>query len=119
MRRDVFPAEIRMPDGAMVTGVRVFVTSHRLVAVAHDAQSGRMDRVVDLELVEPGSVDADRGTLGQGSISVLVWLESESRTRSEQGTCWVNAGTGCGCGSPLKALGTPVPWAGEAQAAAV
>lgn len=97
MRRDVHPAEVLMPDGSMLTGVRVFVTSHRVIVYAHE---GDFKRVAELELLEPGVIEANRGTLGSGRLEC----------RTPEGTAWVNQGRGCGCGSKLKALGTPVAW---------
>lgn len=87
-----------MPDGSMRTSLRVFVTTHRLIA--YQVVDRTIKRVVDLELVEPGSVPLDRQTLGRGSLEC----------RTPEGTAWVNQGRGCGCGSPLKALKAPVGW---------
>lgn len=99
MRRDVHPAEVALPDGSVLTGVRVFVTDRRLIAFR--AVEGRIDKVADLELADPCSVPANRGTLGQGRLEARL---------ADGGTAWVNRGHGCGCGSPLLALGIPVPW---------
>jgi hypothetical protein len=119
LRRDVYPAEILMPDGSMLTGVRVFVTTHRLLA--YQVQNRTIKRVVDLELVEPESVPLDRQTLGRGRLECRVYVPciDEVREEDEQviaegnmvvGTAWVNQGRGCGCGSPLKALKAPCGW---------
>lgn len=108
MRRDVHPAEVLLPDGKVLLGLRVFVTSHRLIGFAHDPQMG-FQRVVDLELVERFSVPADRGSLpANGRLECRVYLEAATaRGERATGTAWVNRGAGCGCGSPLKALGLP------------
>jgi hypothetical protein len=100
LRRDVHPAEVSLPDGQIITGVRVFVTSHRLVAFKV-SESREIVKVLDLELEQPCTVPADRGTLGAGRLEVRL---------ADGHTAWVNRGQGCGCGSPLKALGPPVPW---------
>jgi hypothetical protein len=111
LRRDVHPAEILMPDGSMLTGVRVFVTTHRLLA--YQVRDRTIKRVVDLELVESGSVPLDRQTLGRGRLECRVWSErvpSAGGTVRAEHTAWVNQGRGCGCGSPLKALKAPCGW---------
>jgi hypothetical protein len=112
LRRDVFPAEVLMPDGVLLSGVRVFVTSHRLLAFEHTAAEG-FKQVVCLELVDQFSVPADRGTLpANGRLECRVHLAAVAGEEAEVGTAWVNRGAGCGCGSPLKAMGAPVPWTG-------
>lgn len=99
MRRDVYPAEILMPDGELIRNVRAFVTTHRVLLFAAGP-----DREIDLHreltLTEAWSVPGDRNTLRQGSIQLDV----------EEGTAWLNAGSGCGCGSPLKAMAAPLTW---------
>lgn len=98
--RDIFPAELAMPDQTVIAGVRVFITSRRLIAYGEQPGHGILSEpVVDLLLVEPGSVAPNRGSL-TGS------LQCDTPT----GRVWVNRGRGCGCHSPLKALGSPVPW---------
>lgn len=87
-----------MPNGDVLTKARVFVTSHRLLA--YQVVEGSIVQVVDLPLVDPYGVPADRGTLTAGRLECVT----------PEGTAWVNRGRGCGCGSPLKALGLPVPW---------
>ena len=100
LRRDVHPAEVACPDGRVIRG-RAFATSHRLV-VWTEPERGKVDVALDVELEEPFSVPASRGTL-QGSLECATgW-----------GTFWVNRGRGCGCGQvALKALGAPVGWTG-------
>jgi hypothetical protein len=98
--RDVHPAELLMPDGSMLRDVRVFVTTRRLVAYRATGH-GAIDVAVELELQVPGTVPADRGTLGQAAL--------ECRLATGE-TVWINRGQGCGCGSPLKALAPPVSW---------
>lgn len=99
LRRDVHPADILLPDQTLVRDVRVFVTSRRLIAFK--AVGGAIEKVLDLELAEPCSVPANRGTLANGRLEA---------TLADGTTAWVNKGAGCGCGSPLKALAEPVPW---------
>ena len=96
--RDVFPGEVLTPDGHVIAQCRVFVTSHRLLAFKANAAK-QIELVTELILSEPKSVQANRGSL-QGRLEIVT----------PEGTAWVNRGRGCGCGSPLKALGSPVPW---------
>lgn len=97
LHRDVHPAEVTLEDRAM-TGVRVFVTSERLLA--YQAHAGQIHQVLDEPLAQPASVPASRSTL-QGSLEVRL---------ADGRTAWINRGAGCGCGSPLKALVAPVGW---------
>lgn len=85
-----------MPDGSVLTACRVFVTTNRLLA--YQMVDGAISRTVDMQIV-PESVPADRGSLF-GSLECA----------GPDGTAWVNRGRGCGCGSPLKALGPPIAW---------
>lgn len=93
LRRDVHPAEVLCPDGSVLRKCRVFVTSRRLIAYQTVGEP-----LVDVE-IEPDSVPLDRQTL-HGSLECCT----------DHGTYWVNRGQGCGCGSPLKAMGPPAPW---------
>lgn len=102
LRRDVHPADVLMPDGQMLTGLRVFVTSHRLLGYR---ASPAIEKVLDLPLVNPFCVPAQHGTLSHSE---------RLEMQVDGGHAWVNRGTGCGCGSPLKALAPPVTWTGEA-----
>ena len=97
LRRDIFPAELAMPDGSVVTEARAFITTHRLFAWA--IKQGTIIVVADVELAEPESIEGNRGTLS-GSLQV----------ETTEGTVYVNKGRGCGCHSPLKALSAPVGW---------
>lgn len=95
--RDVHPAEILIGE-QLLTGVRVFVTSRRLIA--YQARQGVIDKVLDSELEQPCSVARERGT-----------LVGRVEARLADGTvALINRGHGCGCGSPLKALAPPVGW---------
>jgi hypothetical protein len=98
--RDVHPAEVSMPDGQVLTGVRVFVTSERLIVFSADAQR-QIRQVLNTPLAQPCSVPASRNTLGAGALEARL---------ADGGTAWINRGQGCGCSSPLKTLGPPVPW---------
>lgn len=100
--RDVHPAELALPDGQVLTGARVFVTSERLLAY-RATPDRRIERAVDLELAQPCSVPASRNTL-HGALEVRL---------ADGGTAWINRGRGCGCSSPLKALAAPVSWTGQ------
>lgn len=97
LRRDVHPAEVACPDGSVLRG-RVFATSHRLIVWREVDRE--VAKVLDVDLSEPFSVPADRGSL-RGSLECVT----------DDGTYWVNRGRGCGCGqTTLKALGPPVSW---------
>lgn len=100
--RDVHPAEVALPDGRVLAGVRVFVTSHRLLAYT-TTPNRWIEQALDLALEQPCSVPANRGTLGAGRLEVRL---------ADGSTAWVNRGHGCGCGSPLKSLAAPVSWTG-------
>lgn len=100
--RDVHPAEVSLPDGRVLTGVRTFITTQRLLVYQATADR-QIERAEDLDLAQPCSVPANRGSL-QGALEVRL---------ADGSTAWVNRGRGCGCGSPLKALGAPVSWTGQ------
>lgn len=95
------PAEIAI-DGDVQAGLRVFITSHRLIAWGTEDRTPV--KVLDVELAEPFSVPADRSTLKRGQLECRL---------TDGTTAWVNRGRGCGCGSPLKALRAPVSWTGK------
>lgn len=99
MSRDVYPAEVLLPDGTLLRGVRVFATTTRLLAYGLSSDR-KIVKVLDAELLEPNSIPRSRETLKAGRLEAKL----------AAGTAWVNKATGCGCGSPLKALGAPVPW---------
>jgi hypothetical protein len=101
--RDVHPAELLMPDGVVLKSVRVFVTTTRLLAF-RSSEHGEIYLAFEEGVQIPGTVPADRGTLGQAAL--------ECRLASGE-TAWINRGQGCGCGSPLKALAPPVSWTGR------
>ena len=100
LRRDVHPAEVSMPDGTVHMGVRVFVTNRRLIAY-RATPDRQIELVLNEYLQEPCTVPASRNTLGQGALEARLL---------DGGTAWINRGQGCGCGSPLLALGSPAPW---------
>lgn len=102
MMRDVHPAEISLPDGTVLTDVRVFVTDQRMVAYRATADR-EIVQALAVDLQQPCSVPASRSTL-QGRLEVRL---------ADGETAWVNPGQGCGCHSPLKALSTPVTWTGR------
>lgn len=97
LHRDVHPAEVTIGD-RVLRDLRVFVTSHRLLAF--QAVAGRIEPLLELEVAEPCSVPRDHGSL-QGSLEVRL---------ADGSTVWVNRGAGCGCGSVLKAQTPPVSW---------
>lgn len=100
LHRDVYPAEVLLPDGSILVGVHVFVTSHRLLAYS-EASGRRVGLEYGADLAEVGSVPADMSTMRAGQLECKLGVG---------GTAWVNLGRGCGCGSPLKAMKPPVGW---------
>lgn len=105
LRRDTHPAEVACPDGSVITRCRAIITSHRLI-VWQEADRKKIV-TLDVELTDPFSVPANRGSLN-GCLEC----------RTDGGTYWVNPGRGCGCGQlVLKALGPPVGWQGQREAA--
>ena len=104
--RDVHPAEVLLPDGKVMRELRVFVTTHRLIAYRG---RNKAERVLELALIEPGSIEAARGTLP---------ANAQIECRVDDGFAWVNRERGCGCGhGALKALTPPVGWTREAVSA--
>ena len=97
--RDVHPAEVVVSDGTVLTGVRVFLTTERLQVWRADAHR-EMSLVLDLPVCFT-EAKPSRNTLQQGERLEVF---------SDEATVVVNKGKGCGCHSPLKALGTPVAW---------
>lgn len=97
LHRDVHPAEVTIGD-RVLRDLRVFVTSHRLLAF--QAVAGKIEPLLELQVAEPCSVPRDRGSL-HGALEVRL---------ADGSTAWVNRGQGCGCGSPLVALSAPVGW---------
>lgn len=98
LRRDVFPAEVVMPDGRVFTAARVFVLEASIRVYVEDrARIGRpgIELAVDEPLTDPELVPRSHSTLGRGE---------RLECRIDAGTIWVNRGRGCGCHSPLKAL---------------
>jgi hypothetical protein len=95
--RDIFPAELALYD-RVVTECRVFVTTTRLLAW-QVGTAGKIEVAADLDLAEAGGVEMKRDT-----------TQLPLKVETTEGTVFVNKGRGCGCHSPLKALGAPVPW---------
>jgi len=88
-----------LPSGMLTRDLRVFVTSHRLLAY-RATDTGRIEQELELHLAQPCSVPRDRGTV-RGALEVRL---------ADGSTAWVNRGQGCGCHSPLKHLVAPVGW---------
>jgi hypothetical protein len=97
LRRDIFPAELSI-DGRVLTDCRVFVTTTRLLAW-QVSPGGKIEVVADHDLAAAGSVEMKRDT-----------THLPLRVETSGGVAFINKGRGCGCHSPLKALGAPVPW---------
>ena len=102
MLRDVHPAEVVLSDGRVLTGVRAFLTTQRLIVWKLNA-SKECEKVIEMS-VKFTDVQASRSTLGAGERLEVF---------SDEATAIINRGRGCGCGSPLKALSTPIRWAGR------
>jgi hypothetical protein len=99
MARDVFPAEVLLPDGSLLTRCRVFVTSHRLLAFKED-KAKRIECVAHLELSKPHSIDPNKATLQ---------MTGRINAKTTEGEVIINRARGCSCGS-LKALDLPCGW---------
>lgn len=103
LRRDVHPAEVLLPGGRLLLEARVFVTDRRLLV--WKVKDGRVQQVVEMALVgEPPQ--ASRQSLNGGHLELAVVSQDDHSSRA----VLVNQGAGCGCHSPLKLLGSPVPW---------
>jgi hypothetical protein len=93
LARDVFPAEVACPDGSVLRDVRVFATSHRVVA--YGVREEGIVPLLNIELATPGSIPASHSSLtGSGRLEA----------RTADGTYWVNRGRGCGCSGPTRVL---------------
>jgi hypothetical protein len=93
--RDIFPAEVVEPGGQVFTGARVFVTTERFIVWR--MVKGVRTKTIDLNLTEP--IEKSTDILERP-------LEIMTLTRG----FLVNQGRGCGCHSPLRALGPPAAW---------
>ncbi len=103
MARDIFPAEVLEAGGRLLTKVRVFITSHRMIVWGLD-ESGLPEKKIEVALAEPLGVFETRTVLGANEN-----IEVATLTKGYI----VNKGRGCGCGGPisqLKALAPPAPW---------
>jgi len=90
--RNVFPAEVVLPDGSLKTQALVKVTRER-VYVWH----GERDLIVD----EAHGLDAD----GLAELPPSYAMRANAlRIPLDGGTLTVNKGKGCGCSSPLKSF---------------
>jgi hypothetical protein len=102
MSRDVFPAEVLQIGGPLMTKVRVFITSHRMIVWGLDA-SGLPEKKLEVD-IEPSSVFASRAVLGPNERIEVSTLARDYI---------VNKGRGCGCSGPLsqlKAIALPSEW---------
>ena len=84
----------------MMTKVRVFITTHRMIVWRTDA-SKSPGICLEVKLAEQGSVCAQQAKLGYGEHIEVTTLNAGYI---------VNQGRGCMCGSILKALPLPAPW---------
>jgi hypothetical protein len=95
LARDVFPAEVVLPDGQVITDARVWITNRRLIAIRHTGGDQFPSHTFDLV----AQVQPDRGSL-MGALAV----------HTEAGVAYVNRGRGCGCQSPLQNFSAPAGW---------
>jgi len=84
----------------MLTGVRVFVTSHRSI-VWREYEDKSIGIVLEMKLAEPDSIPQDKAQLKYGERLEVTGM-----------TSWmiINKGRGCGCTGKLKSLGKPAQW---------
>lgn len=100
LRRDAFPAEALLPDGTHLREARVLATSHRVIVLS--LEGTRQDRtIVVREFPTSDPAERDRGALA---------YSDRLRLATEEGSLYVSRARGCGCGSPLKRLKTPIGW---------
>lgn len=99
--RDVYPAEVlEVGNDSLMTKVRVFITSHRMIVWRADG-NGTPGIYLEVKLAEPFSVSQCQAKLGTNER-----IEVATLTKG----FIINQGRGCGCGTKLKALGQPAPW---------
>lgn len=99
---DIWPAEVFHPDAREVPfRARVFVTDRRVVVWTTDVVDGRetVPRIHTDVAYTNDPPERQRGT-----------FHGQLRLETDQGTVYVTRATGCGCGSPLKALDPPSGW---------
>lgn len=104
--RDVFPAEVLEVGGSLITKVRVFITTHRMIVWRTD-ENQVPGICLEVKLAEPGSVTQAKAKLGHNER-----IEVATLTRGYI----VNRGPGCGCtgaGLKLKSLPRPAKWRDE------
>jgi hypothetical protein len=88
---DMFPADVTLPDGTGLTGVRVLVTTSDMVLI-YSAEGER-------------TLQAWAGAItGEATLAnpYAPRFASESTIPTAAGTVTVIRGAGCGCSSPLK-----------------
>ena len=100
LARDIYPAEVLLPDGSMHTGCRVFVTTDRMSVWAETTHSKSPYKVIELQLAERNSIALSQATMMRDDRLEVVTTE---------GTAFVNKGLGC-CKGALKALWAPAKW---------
>lgn len=95
MARDIFPADVIEVGGRVFSNVRVFVTDQRIVVWR--AKKSIPEIVINLALSEAVTPSQN------------VLEETLEVTTLTQGFL-VSKRQGCGCHSPLKAIGPPAAW---------
>jgi hypothetical protein len=96
--REVYPANVLLPDGTLLRSLAAYVTTARLVVFATDS-FGMIGPVWDADLVVP---------IGASMNSLMAHERIEAIT--DRGAVWINRDRGCGCGSPLKTMASPWSW---------
>lgn len=98
--RDIFPAEVLTPDGAMLTACRVFISNRRLI-VWRIGERGSPYVALEMNHAEPLTIEQMQATMMKDDPIVVT---------GDQGSAYINKGLGGCCGHlALKAL-IP-PWA--------
>jgi hypothetical protein len=95
LKRDVYPAQVLMPDGTLLRACRAFVSDRRVLVLDRNRTL-----LADVE-IEHGFVPASGQTLGYNE-------RVEARTL-DGGSIWILRERGCGCGAPVKSMASPWP----------
>lgn len=99
LARDIWPAEVLMADGTLITRARVFLTSHRMIVWQQFGQLPR--KVVDFKLAVP---------MDEAHVQAAAALPYPIEVTAMTNTALINAGRGGCCSNmALQALAPPCP----------
>ena len=98
--RDYHPVDVIADDEVVAVNARAFVTTEAIEVYCADEQRNVV-HVASLPIDRAAAPRGDRGTLRGARLDVQL---------ADERTCWLNAGRGCGCGSPLKVMERPASW---------